>query len=279
MLDIPVVYKFTMKKYSKELQDQVIKDLELLSQKEVAKKYNIHPTTVSSIYRERNVSFPQNRPNQSRLKLNINYFDEIDSPEKAYWLGLLAADGSLKNNKVKLISKDLDIIQKFKSALESEHKISLNEVYDKRTNKTYVSYTIQVTSNLFCQKVSKYIPINKSEYFNIPNIDIEYYPEFIAGMVDGDGSFFLDNNQRRNLRANLISTKECLEEIQEYLCVKLGINKTKLQPVSDKNVYKLYIYSGTLDFLKLIYRHKNKTMFLDRKQEKLKQIFLEKGLN
>ena len=62
--------------------------------------------------------------NKSILKFDINYFDNINSFKKAYWLGFLSADGSLKNNKVQICLSDKDHIEKFKEDLKSEHKIS-----------------------------------------------------------------------------------------------------------------------------------------------------------
>ena len=89
---------------------------------------------------------------KSILKFDINYFDNINSFKKAYWLGFLSADGSLKNNKVQICLSDRDHIEKFKEDLKSEHKISINNYLDKRTNKIYTSYSIQITNKLFTMK-------------------------------------------------------------------------------------------------------------------------------
>jgi transcriptional regulator with XRE-family HTH domain len=256
-------------------QDQIHTIIELsktLTQSEIAFQYGVSYPTVSKILRANGVATNKGRLNLSRLNFNFNYFDSIDTPEKAYWLGYLAADGCLKNNKVKLISKDLDHIEKFKLALESEHAITTTNIYDKRTDKYYRSHHIQITSQAFCNKLQEYIPVNKSNNFTIPDISFELYPDFLAGMIDGDGSFSVSGQS--TLVVNLISTKECLLQIQEYLLTTLTIKKTALQPVTKnkQNVWKLYIYAGAYDFLKLIYRQPNKKMYLTRKQIKFDAI-------
>ena len=209
---------------------------------------------------------------KSILKFDINYFDNINSFKKAYWLGFLSADGSLKNNKVQICLSDRDHIEKFKEDLKSEHKISINNYLDKRTNKIYTSYSIQITNKLFTNKLTKYIPINKSDNFDLPNIKNKFLPYFLAGMMDGDGSFTL--NKSNYLVSTIISTKECLSQIQDYLLKTLGINKTKLIRVTENkpNVWKLYIYKGSSAFLNHIYNLKYEKIYLTRKIEKYKKI-------
>jgi len=261
-----------MKKFNKEDIDNIIELSKKLKQKEIAEIYNISQSTIGKILKKNGVNTQKSRLNLSWLKLDFEYFDSIDSCEKAYWLGFISADGCLKDNKLRVTSKDIEILEKLKKDLKSEHKITINKTFDKRTKKEYISYILQITSKAFTDKLSKYIPIDKSNSFVIPEIDEKFYPEFLAGIIDGDGSFSLKKD--RSIAVNLISTKECLQEIQNYLLKKLNINKTTLQPVTKnkKNVWKLYIYAGSFDFLNLIYRNENKKMYLKRKQEKLYKI-------
>jgi len=85
----------------------------------------------------------------NRHKLDLDFFKNIDSPEKAYWLGYLTADGYILPNgyKVTLASKDLEIIKRFKKSIQSEHPIGEYSYQDKRTQKTYTRYHIQINSN------------------------------------------------------------------------------------------------------------------------------------
>jgi hypothetical protein len=56
-----------------------------------------------------------------RKKYNENYFEKIDSEDKAYFLGLICADGCILNNKktyryqvaLKLHIKDIEILKTF----------------------------------------------------------------------------------------------------------------------------------------------------------------------
>ena len=75
----------------------------------------------------------------SKLSLNIDYFKEINSFEKAYWLGFICADGCIHKNggKLTITVKDREICEKFKTSINSEHKISDRQIFDKRTNKNF----------------------------------------------------------------------------------------------------------------------------------------------
>lgn len=175
--------------------EDIIKMSETMKQSEIAKIFNVSQSLISKLLLKNNIKSIKSRLNLSKLKFNYNYFDVIDTSKKAYWIGFISADGCLKNNKVSITSKDLEIIEKFKYDMESEHKISFNSYLDKRTNKIYSSYTISITSNSLTKKLNKYIPVNKSDKFEIPLIDIKYYPDFLAGLIDGDGSFRLQNDK------------------------------------------------------------------------------------
>jgi len=247
-----------------------------LSQKQIGEKFKIHSITISKILKEFNIKpLPYYRLNTGRLKLNINFFEKIDEPKKAYWLGFLMADGNINKSggKCSLISKDLEIIEKFKKDIDSEHKINVNINFDKRTNKTYTSYSIQVTNANFVNHLKNCgVTKEKSDFIKLPEIRRDLLPYFFAGMFDGDGYLGTDKNRKHLLQTSIISTKEVILFLQNYLITNFNVSKTKLIKVTKNknNVWKFRLHKDSLLFLNWIYGDKNFD-YLSRKYKKYEE--------
>lgn len=208
-------------------------------------------------------------------KVNEEYFKVIDTPEKAYWLGFVCSDGHItpSEGKTVLSSKDPEVLEKFRDAIQSEHAITiLGNTPDKRTGKTYRSYALQVTNSKFTSwVVHKGITSEKSTNVSFPDIDEELYSYFIAGLFDGDGSL---SRRDGKVRVNLISTKEMLAYIQNYLYTRFTISVGVLSKVSLKvnNVYKMYLYKDAIKFLDFLYEDSDrKELYLSRKYKRYEQ--------
>lgn len=247
--------------------DKIIELSNNKTQKEIAKLFNVSSSTIGRILKKNNINTNRSRLNESKLYFNINYFDVIDTYEKAYWLGFIAADGCLKSNKVRLVSKDEEVIVKFKNALESEHKIVRSITTDKRSGKKHELFIISITNNLFSRKLEKFINIDKSNNFHLPKIDKSLYPFFLAGMFDGDGSFSIYGANKNKIKLSLISTKECLEQIIDLLEVEIDLKK-KPKILKHYTTYRFHLYKHSECFLDYIYNKDYAWLFLTRKYKK-----------
>jgi hypothetical protein len=253
-----------------EIENQICELIKNNTQKEIGIKFGLSQSFINGVLKKRNIKIGGRfRLNRVKLNVNVDFFKEIDTPTKAYWLGYLLADGNINKieTKCNLISKDLEIIQKFKNDIDSEHKISKNEVLDKRNDKKYENFTIQVTNKNFVLNLLKHgLNTNKSDIFKMPNINHILNPYFFAGLFDGDGYVGLIKN---NPRISLISTKEVLIFLQNYLLTNFNVTKTKLQKVTNNkdNVWKIHLYKDSIIFLNWIYFDENFN-YLKRKYEK-----------
>ena len=217
----------------------------------------------------------------SRTKsLNENYFDKIDTPNKAYILGWIISDGYVTKNKLKFGIKDLEILEFIKSEMQSEHKISEIFKYDNRTKKTYQQYTLQICSKKISESLNKLnIWQAKSFTVDLPIIDKSLYSHLIRGIFDGDGYIGKRiNNKGENFPRFSLIVSETLYNKLIPIFEELNIELLKPTLVSQKNndkILKLLIYkkNDLRLFFNYIYGDGNVSK-LNRKYNKFKESLL-----
>ena len=209
----------------------------------------------------------------SKHEYNRDYFDKINTEEKAYWLGFIAADGCVSINrnclvlKMGLGKKDGNHLEKFKRSIGSTHKI-----YKYKNGDFLNIYSKKITDDL-----AKYgiIPRKSLRFNNIPNIRKDIIRHFIRGYFDGDGCIthtYLRKNRAKGKKYSIYleGSLSFLEKIQKILMKKCDLNKTKL--INNGKFYTL-IYGGNIQVPRILkYLYKDSKIYLDRKYKKSLQI-------
>lgn len=141
----------------------------------------------------------------SRYNYNKNYFDAIDTPEKAYWFGFLCADGcitrfykgdALRSMSVELTltGSDTEHLQKYLDALEANVPIQHRTVRLKSTEKEYAADRVVVNNTYLCRSLIRHgCTPAKSQTLQFPSpsdVPREFISHFMRGYFDGDGTFF-----------------------------------------------------------------------------------------
>lgn len=78
------------------------------------------------------VVLPPHRKGNRKYALDEGYFDDVSTPEKAYWLGFITADGGIIRNaktnalRLELAEKDAEHVQRFADALGSDKPLRFN---------------------------------------------------------------------------------------------------------------------------------------------------------
>lgn len=208
---------------------------------------------------------------QRKYKMNERYFKEIDTEEKAYWLGFFVADGCLYHGKTSydiqftLKSCDIDILEKFKKAIDSDQKI-------KEKNSEEIFF--RVSSKSMFNDLNKHgVTVRKTGKETFPNIEEKLIRHFIRGYFDGDGCFTQDlNNYIKGSFHIICANKDFLEEISQHLKHSIGV---KLNVKEYKKVFYIRTNS-TKKCIKIYnYIYKKPKVSLNRKYNKVKE-FLNK---
>jgi ribosomal protein L15E len=192
-----------------------------------------------------------------RVSLNESFFENIDSKEKAYALGLICSDGSIDNDgyAFSFISKDIQLVEVFKKIISSGHKICEIKSHDKRTNKIYTRFTIHVCSKKMVSDLRDIgIYNNKSFTCALPVINKSLFWHFFRGLFDGDGSIHTVDNKEGRLRFKIMGSSVMIREIKEILD-EYGLNNVKITslPYINEIGAMSSISYGSYDDLKLLY--------------------------
>lgn len=202
------------------------------TQKEMADIFSVSVTTIQRWLKELGC-----KRERRIYQVNENYFESIDSDEKAYWLGFLSADGYIHEGKntitLELQESDKFHIEKFKKAISATYPIK--EIIHK-LDKEYTHYRITITSKKMVNDLAKYNVIqNKSLIFVPPkNINKNYLNYWIAGYMDGDGCLW---QARERFKICFTGTYETLSFIKNYFH---SDNKISLEHRC-KNTYKFVL--------------------------------------
>lgn len=195
---------------------------------------------------------------------NKHLLDKV-TPELAYWLGYISADGSIKKDMTKLSfcikSDDIELLEGIKEYFDITNTISTRQVYDNRTQKTYSSASLQICDVEFVRKLEKYnLTTSKSKNFDIPDIllNSEYFISFLHGLIDGDGHITASSNSNR-ISVGIMSTLKAITKIKTVLKKQYGIKSSKIDiRYSSKqfDVARITFDQDALKLLTLIYSSK-----------------------
>lgn len=98
-------------KLTKELYAQIIREyIEGNSITFLAKKYNLSQSTISDILKKEKIEIKPPSSYYTKWHIDEKYFDVIDTPDKAYIIGLLYADGynNMSSHRVSLSLQETD---------------------------------------------------------------------------------------------------------------------------------------------------------------------------
>lgn len=230
------------------------------------KKYNIKIRT-----RSESLKITKSR----KYHLNEDYFKNIDSSEKAYFLGLLMADGTMREHKnscyqlsLELKQDDKYIIDIFNNCIESNYKvvISNNSNYNSKRARLIIT-NFNFASNLLNHGV---VP-HKTGKETVPLIDANFNKDFIRGFFDGDGSIqFTDTGKRVRSRFHLVSCSyNVLFQIKSILESEANVIFTEKSIHLKSNTSNIYeLETSTLPEIAKIYDYLyyDKCLHLKRKE-------------
>lgn len=207
-----------------------------------------------------------------KYEFNEDYFEKIDTEDKAYFLGFIIADGCIRDTettkymKLKLKFDDYVILEKM-----IEYTNYLGGVYYHK-NKKYCELTL--SGSKIINDLNKLgVVQNKTMFVKYPKISEELERHFMRGLFDGDGCISIHKKREGSRdttdrgQVNICSgSRDFIEKYVERLNEICGITKNKIRcPKGTYNVIDWGSFNDIEKFYDLFY--KDASVYLERKKK------------
>lgn len=223
-MDIKIKFKLAYKEYESTL-----------NKTNACKKYSMCSKTFNKYCKDLNL--------KSNLHLKLkdnNILSSIDTPDKAYCLGFIAADGSVSYGSmkipilsIKVKSTDRSVLEFIKYTLKSSHKIGTvsacqNKIED-RNSYTSEASQLQIRNAKVCNDLFLHgIWPNKTYDLKLPDLDKTLFKHWVRGFFDGDGSVSKRTNRDSIVSsfcsADLLFLQNLSYKLEEYYNIKSMVN-------------------------------------------------------
>ena len=181
------------------------------------------------------------RITQNRIhNVDVDYFSEINTPQKAYWLGFIVADGSIRNPSKDVYYADFELSVKDEETVRQfANDIKYGEIlidhYRARCNVNNTVFTKNLMNHGVCT--------NKTGREVFPKIDKKLVRYFILGYFDGDGSImYYERETKVRSRFHIVcANRNFLEKIKSILENEANVAFTK------SSLHKKYVGSDVYE--------------------------------
>lgn len=249
----------------------------IVSLRQVCDKFNLSLPTVCKILAD----IPRYKKATLRNpRFNDAYFNKIDTEIKAYFIGLMIADGNVyryndgsfrqASISITLLEEDIYLLELFKKEVNCNTKIT----YDRRGDK--VACTVACRSDLMADDLARYgIVPNKTNFTYLPMLDDSLMPALFRGILDGDGSIRCAKWRNKHLHyIGYCGSHRLMQDMVDYL-VNKGFkfrHTLKVYDYRDRQLseFKLTSYDDVFTVGDWLYA--GATVYMKRKKKKYDSI-------
>lgn len=208
--------------------------------------------------------------------INWNFFKEWTS-EMSYVLGYIVADGCISVSKerkkhpfrLNITSKEKEHLERIKKALGSEHKIS-----KKSGGNIKVAYQLQIRNPVICEDLIALRVVPRKTY-NLGPIKVpdKYFPDFVRGFFDGDGSVYIYKvNRTSQIKVGFVSASlPFITHFNKNLCKAIGTPLKTIHKAKHKRrkipIYYINFYIDDCEKLAKFMYGSNPKLYLPRKRQ------------
>jgi len=196
---------------------------------EIAQGYSCSRETIARCLRSNGVTVRSKGQGRRRYTCNHYFFDVIDSELKAYWLGFLAADGSIINGTIRLNLQygDRQHIRLLLRDLGSDYPIRT------RIQNGFRGSCLAISSQPMLVALARFgvIP-RKKRTLPWPDLPEHILRSYFRGFFDANGSWGAKNTSKPMVQGPsfmLVGNKQFIQQCQKWLMERCSLRETKFK--------------------------------------------------
>lgn len=255
--------------------DEVISKYYTHTALQLAEEYNVSKSLIVKTWMNANI---KDKKIVYKYTFNADYFETINTPDKAYFLGLLAADGNVYKRdrnqaiiRLSLKSEDKYILDIMREYVGSNKPL---RIQTKNVNNIlHYYYSLELVSDKMAEDLSKYNIVPRKTYdIVMPELPKHLQSHYIRGYFDGDGSVTVNKGAYHTpsaykcsicgFKLNLLVMQSILKENDIYTSLQLDKRNYNGLEFGNLNTHSI---QETYNFIKYIYQD-CKDLYMPRKK-------------
>lgn len=235
---------------------------------QLSKKYNVSTHSIFSILKKRGIKTRGNNEVSRKYTLDTNYFEKINTEHKAYFLGLMYADGYNHQSRntviITLQEQDKHILESFNEQIKHNKPLYFIERNKKNSNWKNV-YKLEINNKKISLNLAQLGCIQKKAlvltFPTFEQVPKDLVRHFIRGYLDGDGNI-------GDRQVSIVSSKFFVSVLANYLD-SIGIESKIYKAKKENEITRrlcLRTQKDCIKFLDFIYN--DSKIFLKRKYKK-----------
>jgi hypothetical protein len=216
---------------------------------EIGRLVGCHSSSVYNVLRELGIGRRQQIPCD-----HPDYFDRINTPDRAYWLGFIGADGCVTGFdsgnprlQVKLARKDRAHLELLRKALGANRPVRDHEEFS--LGKLRPASTLAVYSTPLAEALASHgITPRKSATLQPWDGPPQLMPHYWRGLVDGDGYITINT---RGVFTGLLGSKSVADAYAEWVNLLIGTRVHATPKKPSTTAWSVQV-GGTIRVLRLL---------------------------
>ncbi len=247
----------------------------------IAKELHFSTGTIANILKENNIKIKSFCEAHKIYTIDEEYFDEINTQNKAYILGFLYADGCRAKNcngiRMNLQERDKHILDEINNEIKSNRPLRFIDYSHDPSRQN--QYLLSIDNKHMAESLYKWGIVPCKEFIlEFPTwMEHDLIRHFIRGYLDGDG--YISKNPKEK-RMSFTGTKMLMEGISQYLSDELDVHSTLFSPHRKNTITRSLSIAGGNQVKKVLdHLYENAEMCLHRKYKIYDSLYVKPFIN